>query len=76
MSQTTQIEVWVLIDQEGAYVVGKEAEGMQEKYDDEVGGTDIALRRVKVTLTVPLPKPIELTGVVPAEASEGELKAA
>lgn len=75
---TTQIEVWVLIDESGDYVAWHDADTIHEQYDAEVGGDrdTLSMRRVKVTLTVPLPKPVELVGTVTAEPDAGELKIA
>jgi hypothetical protein len=66
MSPTTTVEVWVLVDDCGDYVVATDPDRLGEEYEADV--QDLAnaggLRRVKVTLTVPLPEPVELTGVV------------
>lgn len=75
--ETTQVEVWCLVDEAGNYAVGIDAEAAAEKYGEDVGESDaVAKRLVKVVLTVPIPKPVELVGVVPAEVCEGELKVA
>lgn len=69
------IEVWVLVDEGGDYQVGATADDVAERYQSEVGADDATAKRlVKVVLKVPLPKPVELVGEVPAEAEGGELR--
>lgn len=74
--ETTTVEVWVLVDEDGNYVASHDVDRLCEEYDDVIGGDrdSTSFRRIKVTLTVPLPKPVELTGVVPAEPVGGELR--
>lgn len=76
--ETVQVELWVLIDEAGEYVACEDVDVLHERYDDVIGGDrdTLSMRRVKVTLTVPLPKPVELVGMVPAEPHGGELKVA
>jgi hypothetical protein len=65
MATTTQVEVWVMVDQDGDYDVGTSEELARENYDGNIGG-DAARRLVKLLLTVPLPEPLVVTGVIPA----------
>jgi hypothetical protein len=76
--ETVQVEMWVLIDEGGDYVACEDGDTIHERYDEVVGGDrdTLSMRRVKVTLTVPLPKPVELVGTIPAEPDGGELKVA
>jgi hypothetical protein len=70
MPKTTTIEVWVVIDEDGDYAAGTTDEDAATKYRDEIGEPDLGtkgMRRVKVTLTIPLPEPIELAATVAAE---------
>jgi len=63
------VELWVVVDEAGNYSVGNDAEAAAEKYSDDIGdGDGTAKRLVKVILKLPTPKPITLTGKVPAEA--------
>lgn len=74
---TATVEVWVLVDAVGDYSVGADEEAVAARYAEEVGANDsIAKRIVKVTLTVPLPRAVELVGVVSAEPTGGELRVA
>lgn len=73
----TTIEIWVLIDEQGDYAVGNDAETASQRFTDDVGD-DLALgrRMVKLTVKVPLPTTIELTGEVEIEEEVSELKTA
>jgi len=67
--QTCECECWICVDAEGQYAVGSDEASAREKYTEDVGDLSEVdgFRLVKVSLTVPLPKPIELSGVVAAE---------
>lgn len=71
------VEVWVLVDEAGDYVAHADPALLNEAYDDQIGGErdSLSFRRVKVTITIPLPKPVELVGTVAAEPEGGELVA-
>lgn len=64
---TTEVEVWILVDESGDYVVRKDGEELDEAYAEDIGCTNIALRRVCVKLTVPLPTPVVVTVTIPDE---------
>lgn len=68
--ETCEVEVYVVVDSAGDYGVGRDEDEACEDYDSDIGGTSCR-RIVKVKLTVPLPEAIVMTGVVPAEATEG-----
>jgi hypothetical protein len=74
---TVQVVAWVLIDENGDYVADDDADKLAERYDEVIGGDrdTLNMRRVRVTLTVPKPRPAELVGVVAPEPTGGELKA-
>lgn len=72
---TTQVEVWVLIDSDGDYEIGKDAADAASNFDNNIGtDPERPTRLVKVLLTVPLPAVCVLSGTVPAEG-EGQLAA-
>jgi hypothetical protein len=73
--ETVQVEVWVIVDADGDYAVGSSMDDAGEAFDDNIGGHS-PRRAVKVTLTVPKPKAVELVGTVPAEVEGGELRVA
>lgn len=77
-AKTVQVEVWVVIDENGDYDIGPDAETATENYGNNVGDlTSVnGFRTVKVTLTVPLPVVTELTGTVPDFGTPGELAVA
>jgi hypothetical protein len=65
----TEVELWVLVDENGDYEVSKDAADLQ-------ADAGLASRVVKVTLRVPTPEPVELEAEIAAEPSVGELKVA
>ena len=64
-----EVELWVLVDEDGEYEVSKDADDLQ-------AGAGLASRMVKVTVRVPTPKAVELVAMVGAESAAGELKVA
>lgn len=70
-----EVEVWIVVDESGDFSVAATQAAAVERFADEIGG-DLATRQVKVTLRVPLPRPVELTGEVPAEPGGAELRVA
>jgi hypothetical protein len=63
-----EVEVWVIVDADGDYRVGIDADGAAEAYDGDIGhDATRPTRLVKVVLTVPLPVVPVLTGVVPTD---------
>jgi hypothetical protein len=74
MATTTQVEVWVLVDENGDAVSSCDPDCLSDLYEEHIGSDHATGRRVvKVVLTVPLPKPVELSGVVPADEGEATL---
>jgi len=72
------IEVWVLVDENGEYECGADTETAAERYRDNVGEPDgtVTYRAVKLTVKVPLPTTIELSGEVTVEELPALLSAA
>ncbi len=69
-----EIEVWVVIDEDGDYAVGKDRESAAESFESDIGfNNENGTRRVKLTVSVPLPEAIELTGTVATVEEPGEL---
>lgn len=68
---TTTVEVWIVVDSCGDYVVAKDEADLNDVYESDIQalGDAEGLRRVKVTLTVPLPVVVELSGTVPADGA-------
>lgn len=62
-----EIKVFVVVDADGDYGIGVDADAAQEAYDADY--TCAGPRRVlEITLQVPAPEAIQLSCVVPAEA--------
>lgn len=70
MASKIDVEMWACVDDEGNYAVGASDEEAREKYEEQVQALSEAsgFRLVKVTVKVPLPEIVELTG----EVSEDE----
>ncbi|HEY1190055.1 MAG TPA: hypothetical protein VGE74_20560 [Gemmata sp.] len=68
-SNTVQVEVWVMVDENGSYEVAKEAGDLQ-------AGAGECCRFVKLTVKVPKPQPVELTATIEAEPEAAQLRIA
>lgn len=66
MSRKTTVEVVVLVDAAGNHSVGLTREAAVERYEEEVGELSAAegVRYFHVSLTVPLPTAVTLSGEV------------
>lgn len=74
---TTTVEVWVLVDAIGDAEVGTSEDEVSERWESNIGTHNGARRLMRIKLVVPLPKPQELTAVVPADdAAPAELQVA
>jgi hypothetical protein len=64
---TAKIEICVLVDADGNYEVADNFGNAVERYKESVGDLDATdgTRAVLLTLTVPLPTPIEIEATVP-----------
>ena len=72
-----EIEVWVKINDQGEYEVGTNDEEAKDRFEETIGDDGLkGTRFVKLTVKVPLPKPIEIVGEVTMSEEAGELKAA
>lgn len=67
------VVIWVAVDESGDVVVTTDEVELEERTTDELAPP---IRVVKVTVTVPLPVMLELTGEVPAEPNATKLKLA
>jgi hypothetical protein len=71
--------VFAIIDNTGDYGIGKTPQEAASNYEENIQSLSDAecTRVVKVMLSVPLPRPVELNGVVAAEsASDAQLVSA
>lgn len=73
-----EIEVLVLVDENGNWEVASDNEKLKALYEENVGELDAgtATRLIKVKLKVPCPKPVELEAEIEEDTSGGELKVA
>jgi hypothetical protein len=63
--RTAEIELWALIDDDGSYVVGTDERTRAEHWGDEIGGTPLNSRTLKLMLAVPLPQGVEVSAALP-----------
>jgi hypothetical protein len=65
----TELELWVCVDANGDYGLGKDAESAKEQYENDVGMLcdGDGFRLYKLKLQVPLPTLVELSGTVADE---------
>ncbi|VTT99059.1 unnamed protein product [Gemmataceae bacterium] len=78
MATMHEVEVWVMLNDQGEYVAHEDADELAAEYAERVGEASEAggIRRVRLTVKVPLPEPIELTGEAAAEPEPGALRVA
>lgn len=71
-----EIEIWVLVNEVGDYVASDDADLLNERFEECIGDVSDqqGLRRVKVTLKVPVPTVLEVSGEVAVSEECGELK--
>lgn len=75
-TEFVELEIWVVVDENGDYAAGTNREEAEASFDNDIGcDQSTASRRIKLTVKVPLPKPIEITGEVNVNEEPGELKA-
>jgi hypothetical protein len=69
-TEMVEVEVWVMVDEEGNYEVADTAANLNQP------AAGVANRIVKVKLNVPKPRAVELEATIAEEPDAGELKAA
>lgn len=75
MAEMINAEVFILVDANGDYAIGLDEPSARDTYEETIQAlTDCdGFRLVKVTVAVPLPAVVELTGAVPAVEPAGPL---
>jgi hypothetical protein len=68
-TQYAEVEVWVVVDQDGDYECAPSQSDAEERFTDNVSEQPEGKRLVKLTVKVPLPTVIELAGEVTADES-------
>jgi hypothetical protein len=72
MSDRTNLEVWVAVDENGDYCVRNNKDDAMEAYQEEIGTVGVMLAVYRLMVDVPLP--VERTvAVVIGEGSEEEV---
>lgn len=72
-SEMVKVELWVVVDSDGDYSVSKEGETEAgEQYEsDYVPLSEATVRRIKITVMVPVPKAVEITATLGEEPGVG-----
>lgn len=66
-----QIEVFIMVDVDGDYVVAKDEADLGQIYQDNIADPiTVATRTYKLTLNVPQPKIIDVRGTLPAPVEQ------
>jgi hypothetical protein len=73
--QTVEVKVFVLVDPAGDYACGTEADQARSRYADDIGPLEDSdgFQLVEVTITLPLPRVIQVQGVIAAAADPATL---
>lgn len=72
MSEASNFEVYIMVDENGDYVIAKEKDDLAGIYQDEIGESGLATRIVMVELEIPLPENqiFTLRGKVPSQSTQ------
>jgi hypothetical protein len=72
------VEMFACVDQDGDYAVGKDEDAAREAYESEFCALNetAGFRLVKVTVNVPCPEVVELTGTVADDEAPATLAVA
>lgn len=65
-----EIEVFVMVDENGDYVTTTDESELTEKWEEVIGNQCIGSRVLKITLKVEKPRTVELTADVPLPAEK------
>lgn len=63
-----ELDVWVMVDESGSYVVSSDCDKLQEMWDEEVGDESKGTRVLQITLNVDMPEIVPIVVNVPAIA--------
>lgn len=75
MATMQEIEIWVMVNEEGEYEAGACDDDAVQRFEENCT-SGINRRLIKITLNVPLPETIELEGEVPDTEGKPTLKLA
>ena len=65
--ERAQCEIWLLVNSDGGYVVSHDEDQVSDLYNDEIGGVPANCRTIHISLSVPLPRGIEVSAEVPED---------
>jgi len=73
-----KIEIWAMVDSDGDYVASHDYSRLSDLYEEDVQTCSEAdgLRKIKITLNMPLPTVVKLVGEVPAQGVPDDLTVA
>lgn len=60
-----EIEIYIVVDEDGDYELGKEQDEATERYDENISSLQ-AKHVIKMTVQVPAPRIIEVAAALPA----------
>lgn len=66
------VEVWMLVDEDGQYVVGEDKGTCAERFAENYEFGEQSTRWVRVTINVPAPKPAECMVTIKPEVETAE----
>jgi hypothetical protein len=66
------LDVWLMVNEDGEYVASHDEDNLSELYDDYVGGSSANLRTIRLSLSVPLPQPVNVSVELPDVPQPGE----
>jgi hypothetical protein len=69
MPKFQEVEVFVMLDENGDYVVADSWYTLGEAYTEVHGEADLARRVVKMTLKIQLPEIVEVSATISADAA-------
>jgi hypothetical protein len=64
VADTADVEIWITVDEEGDHEVASNQSDAEELFADNTGGNR-PRHTIKLSLTVPLPKVIEVAAALP-----------
>jgi hypothetical protein len=69
-ANTAEVEIYLVVDTNGDYEVGVNEDDAPERFSENISGDSIR-HMIKMTITVPLPRTIEVTAALPEREDGG-----
>jgi hypothetical protein len=70
LANTTEVEIYLVVDSAGDYEVGVNEDDAAERFGENIAG-DAVRHMIKMTITVPLPRTIEVAAALPEREDGG-----